>query len=52
MQPSPACALNYRLNDLFPRRESGHNLLSDGLGLNVVDQVFYHFEVDVGLKQR
>ena len=40
------------LDDLFGGGKRGRNLLSDGLLLDVVDQLLDDLEVDVGLKQR
>ena len=40
------------LDDLLSGREGGHNFLTDGLGLDVVDQFLDDLEVDVRLKQR
>ena len=40
------------LDDLLGRRERGHHLLADGLLLDVIDELLYDLEVDVGLEQR
>ena len=40
------------LDDLLARRKRGQHFLPHGLGLYAVDQLFDHFEVDVGLEQR
>ncbi len=40
------------LDDLLARRKRGQHFLSHSLGLDAVNQLFNHFEVDVGLKQR
>ena len=40
------------LDDLLARRKRGRHLLADGLFLNVVDELLYDFEVDVGFEQR
>ena len=40
------------LDDLLAGRKRGQHFLSHGLGLDAVDQLFDHFEVDVGLEQR
>ena len=40
------------LDDLLAGRKRRQHFLSDGLGLDAVDQLFDNFEVDVGFKQR
>ncbi len=40
------------LDDLLAGRKRGQHFLPHGFGLDAVDQLFHHFEVDVGLKQR
>ena len=40
------------LDDLLARRKRGQHFLAHGLGLDAVNQLFDHFEVDVGFKQR
>src|SRR5579863_1424746 len=39
-------------DDLLTRRKRSCNLLPDGLLLDVVDELFYDFEVDIGFEQR
>ncbi len=40
------------LDNLLAGRERGHHFLTDGLGLDPVDEIFDDLEVDIGLKQR
>ena len=40
------------LDDLFGGGKSSRHLLTDGLFLDVIDQLLDDFEIDVGLKQR
>ena len=39
------------LDDLLAGRERGQDFLSDGLGLDAVDELFDDFEVDVGFEE-
>src|SRR5215469_10774490 len=40
------------LDDLFPGRQRGHNLLAERLVLDLVNELLNHLEADVGLQQR
>ncbi len=40
------------LDDLLAGRKRGQHFLPHGLGLDTVDQLLDHFEVDVGFEQR
>ena len=40
------------LDDLLAGRKRGQHFLAHGLGLDAVDQLLDHFEVDVGFEQR
>ena len=42
----------HNLDDLLARRKRGQHFLPHGFGLDAVNQLFDHFEVDVGFQQR